>query len=68
MKKIIWAVIIIVLIAIGAYWYVMRIPGGNSDVMTGAVSSVSDAVDKSNPFDVKVNPYDGYKNPFEQGN
>lgn len=26
--------------------------------------SISDVVDKSNPFDVKVDPYQGYKNPF----
>lgn len=68
MKKIILIIVVIVLIAVVIYLYMTK---SSVDTSPGEVvntidtaKSISDVVDKSNPFDVKVDPYQGYKNPF----
>ena len=65
MKKIISIIVVIILIAVVIYLYMTK---SSIDTTPGEVvdttTSISDAVDKSNPFDVKVDPYQGYKNPF----
>lgn len=67
MKKIISIIVVIILIAVVVYLYMTK---SSVDTTPGAVvdttASISGAVDKSNPFDVKVDPYQGYKNPFGQ--
>lgn len=66
MKKIISIIVAILVIAVLVYLFIIKSPTTETtQVQTiDTTTSISGAVDKSNPFDVKVDPYQGYKNPF----
>ena len=65
MKKIIIAVILLVLI-VGTY---LLFNNNKQEVDVKSNSStevITNTVGSQNPFDLKVNPLDGYKNPFSK--
>jgi len=80
-KKILYSLIAIVVVALGAtvWWFFIRTPFlvteeksivspgiQKASAVTDTVqTSASSVVDKANPFSSNVNPVQGYKNPFE---
>lgn len=75
MKKIIYIAIgVIVLVLLGAWWYLTGVvkPSNtatsdvNNSVQTSDTvkASVPNAVGNTNPFQSDVNPVSGYQNPF----
>ncbi|EKD23690.1 MAG: hypothetical protein ACD_81C00194G0006 [uncultured bacterium] len=65
---------IAVLVILGGVYYAMRVKKESvpeqeqyiPPVVEAINTSISDTVEKTNPFDVKVSPYEGYENPFAQ--
>lgn len=76
-NKVLSLIIIIVIIAGVAFWYVMKNKNfvvGNLPVATNSsitnntkenvAQKAASTIPKTNPFEAKVSPYDAYKNPF----
>lgn len=68
-KKIIISVIVIVIAAIGFFFYqkaqAPSLENQTEVINEQAQSAVGGGVEKTNPFNVDVSPYQGYTNPFE---
>jgi len=73
-----FAVVVVVAIAIGVWWFLFRVPAPviapetkNTQVVQAVKTSqkaqdaASASIDQANPFHADVNPMSGYKNPFE---